>query len=285
MYFSSSLLGYVKMQGHLIYTDGGKNIRVLDLSSPQTHNEAIYQGAANVSVSVIGTLTKVNNDIFIFDERPVTGKSMIRKYSFQNKSVLPLYPGILPCYMSKYGKLLFYETSGNNSGWLLLSDLDGNKESIKKIATEPEKKLLANGIRISTTTLIIPISTDEVVFYGEKDQLWRYNLFESELIATGIKNCKPLVWRDKTKQLLCRDWDSSEVFLIDINTKSKISLRKLKDAYGFVYIEKADSLVYGRTKSRFPFGERYDIYLYSINDENEKVIESNSHIAGGIWMW
>lgn len=271
----------IEMQGRLVYSGGGKSIMVLDLSIPGSDPKTIYQGSA--SVSVINRITKVNDNVFLFDECPVTEGCTIKKYNIKTGHERSLCSGQLPTYVPDHDKLFFYGAFDGDRLWLLSSCLE-KTDVIEKIAVSPDSRILNNGISQSVTTPAVSISSNELIFSGRNNQLWIYRISVSQCIPTDITNCSPIVWRSKTNQLLCKEWDAGKPFLLDVNTKKKEELPDLVGGYGYLYIPEYDSLIYGRARFRFPAGEGYDIFVYSFEDKKEVRIKTNVHIKSGIWI-
>ncbi len=72
--------------------------------------------------------------------------------------------------------------------------------------------------------------------------------------------------------------------MLDLHTRKKEKVSGLNNAYGFVYIARFDSVIFGKARSRLPFGESYDIFSYSFSENKEAIVKKNSHIAAGLWM-
>lgn len=272
--------GDIELTGQLIYTGGGNKVKSLNLNRAESDPVVLYESRSDVAA--IGHLARIDNNSFLFDMCPVTEECVIKHYDLNSGRERTIRRGRLPTYDPHKRMLFLYEGSDGERGWLVTSTLE-NPQAIARVAKEPKRKLLANGITQSVTTPVIQALPNQIVFTGEDTQLWMYNTSDSKLKPTGIKNCRALVWGSKTKQLLCSDWDTWEIFLLDLQTGRKEEHPELKGAYGFVYLPEYDSLVYGRTRGRVPAGEGYDIFCYSFKDEKEWKIRANDHIANGIY--
>ena len=262
----------------MAFTTGGNGIKSVYLESPKSNKIFLYSGKEN---STISHISKVSNDVLLFDECSYPEGCFIKKLEINTKQTKSLNLGRLPSYVPSHKKYFFYNSFPNGENWLSMASLDDFENAIK-IAKEPKPKKLPNGINLPLAVPVIQISTDEIIFVGEDEGLWSYNIRNKNLQSLNIYNCRPILWREKTKQLLCFDqqWDT---FLLKISDQEKVELQKLKETYGHVYLPFSDSLIYGRTKSNFLFGESYDIYLFSFQNEKEKKILKNSHIANGVW--
>lgn len=268
-------------KGQLVYTSGDGSINAIDFSSPDYNISLLYRSK---EVAAIDHLTIVNNDAILFGECPIAGRCAIKQYSVGTGDSSFLRTGRLPGYISNHDRLFFYDRGPDGNSWLLSASLKNLNDAIKIIAKEPELKTLPNGIKQSITMPVIQISNDEILFVGEDGQLWRYNIANQELISMNISDCRPILWRERRNQLLCSDWDTWSLFLLDISTKNIIEMPELKGGYSFVYIPNSDSLVFGRTRSKYFVGEAYDIFQYSFVDKKENKIKKDSHIAAGVWL-
>ena len=267
------------MNGELIFANGGKQIKKIDLSRKKMESVTVYESKENSST--INQITKFNDRMFFFSEKPIRKPSIIYRYNLIDGKTEGLLQGKFPCYIKAHNKMFFY-TSAMKQGVLQMIDMEKIEEPVQ-ITTEPSAIKLPNGIIQVQTSAVVPISHDEVIFSGDQ-QLWIYNIVESKLKKTEILNCQPIIWREKTSQILCEEKNTYEVYLINIKNNIKRYIPKLKGIYGVVYIPEFDIIIYGRTKYRFPIGERCDIYSYSFIDKKEILIKRNDRILSGIWI-
>ena len=270
----------VNINGQLIYTDGGSSVNAISWGSSGCRFSSLYK---NEEISAIDHLTRVNSDAVLFGECNVMGDCVIRRYSLDAKQGGVIRTGRMPSYISNHDKLFFYDESFDGKKWLFMAPL-GDVKNAEKIFEEPKWMTLPSGINQSVAMPVTQISNDEVIFVGEDRQLWLYDITNSELVPMDIGDCRPILWRNDRDQLLCSDWDTWDMFLLDIRSKGKVDLPGLKGAYGFVYIPSSDALIYGRTRSRFVVGEAYDIFFYSFSNQKEKRIKKDFHLAGGVWI-
>ena len=269
------------MDGVLIYTTGGKQIKKLDLSVPKTTPIVIYESSYNVST--INQVAKMNSMSFVFDEKPITKRAVIKKFNLNDGVVVPLFPGKLPFCSKEGGAVFFYRSETNVRGELLMASFD-QVETTSKVADEPVLRELPNGVRQSLTAPGLPITIEEVIFLGEGNRLWVYNIQKSKIEKTNILNCHPMAYRCKTKQIICRDLDSSEIYLTDKTYSYRHELPNLKGIYGAVYIPEYDSLLYGRTRLQLNIGERYDVCIYSFVSKAQNLVIEDEHIEAGFWI-
>lgn len=271
----------MNIKGRIIYTSGGKEVNTINISPSKSDALPLYKSVKNVAT--INYITKVNNNTLLFDECAVTGSCYIKRYSMDVGQDDILFPGRLPSYILNHNKLFFYGESPDNQNWLYVISYE-DESSSSKIIKEPKWRMLPNGIRQPVTIPVIQISKNEVLFVGEEEQLLKYNILNKKLIPTGINNCRPILWKEKTNQLLCSDWNTNMPFLLDIETLDKTDIQDLEGAYGFIYMPTSDSLIYGRTRLNFFIGEAYDIFHYSFANKKEERIIKNVHVAAGVWL-
>jgi hypothetical protein len=269
------------LDGVLIYTTGGKQIKKLDLSVPKTNPIVIYESPYRVST--VNQVAKINSMSFVFDEKPIKKGAVIKKFNLNDKVVVPLFPGKLP-FCSKEGKeVFFYRSEINIRGVLLIASFD-RVETTRIVADEPALRKLPNGVLQSLTTPGFPITIEEVIFLGEGNRLYVYNIQKGNIQKTNILNCHPMAYRCKTKEIICRDIDSSEIYLTDKKYSHRHELPNLQGIYGAVYIPEYDSLLYGRTRFQLNIGERYDVFIYSFASKEQNLVIEDEHITAGFWI-
>lgn len=281
VFFTACFAGEnVRIKRMFVYTDGSSTIDTIDFSSPGLHASSLYRSA---EIGSINYLTRANSNAIFFDECPIVGECTIKRLSIDHGKPEVFRKGRLPSYVPIHNKLFFYDTEIDGSNWLYEIS-ENNKAKAVKIAKEPKKKTLPNGVKHSISMPVIQISNDNIVYVGEDEQLWIYNIVKKRIIATRIIDCRPILWIEKHNQLLCSDWEKWSLFLIDVNTREKSELSNLNGAYGFSYDLENDVLVYGRTRLKAMVDEGYDIFLYSIEDKKEKRVGKDTHLAAGVWL-
>ena len=246
----------MNISGKLIYTDGGSRINSIDFNSSKHNISTLYKSEG---ISAINYLVKTNTEEILFDEC-LNGKCSIKQYSMNTGQTKSLRSGSLPGYMANHDKLFFYDELDGESNWLFVTSLDDISDETR-ISKEPGYRTLSSGIKQSVTTPVVQISNDETIFVGKDGQLTLYNVPNTSSSMMDIKGCRPMLWRGGRNQLLCSDWDTWDMFLLDIKTGDKMDMPELKGAYGFVYVPSSDALIYGRIRSNFIFGEAYDIFF------------------------
>ena len=269
----------MNIAGKLIYSDGDGSINAISFNSSGYGISSLYKSE---SISAINYITRENNEIILFDEC-ISGRCSIKQYSMKTRQARLLRSGRFPSQLRNHDKLFFYDELPGGDNWLFEATLDDIKNTIR-ISEEPRWKTLPSGIKQPITMPVVQISNDEIIFVGKDGHLWLYNVSSTESSSMGINDCRPMLWRGEHNQLLCSDWDTWDVFLLDIKTRDKAEIPELKGAYGFVYVPSSDALIYGRTRSRFIFGEAYDIFFYRFSNKKEKRIKKDAHLAEGIWM-
>ena len=272
----------MELSGRLIYTNGGTYLYALYF--PSLKQELIHESPpGNISINSISKMD-ANNVIFEHCDALRKPNCLIMAFDINTRTLRTLRQGRLPTYMSGSQSIFFYDLSENtHEEWLLIA----NRKAINspgKVAKAPMPKVLSNGLPYEIKTSVVEISPDEVVFIGEDQQLWMYQISQSRVVATGIKNCLPRVWRNRTAQLICYDWDSDELYQIDLQTKQKEQLSQLKRAHGLVYVPSKDMLIFGLTSLHLMREEREDIFVYNFQDGKKSKVFSNAFTSSGVWV-
>lgn len=272
----------LSINGLLVYTNGGKSINSIDLSTPDYTYSTIYR---NDDISSINHLEVKDGNVILINECNFKGECSIKEYSLKSKNIKLLHTGIFPSYISTYNKLFFYDRDRTvDNRYRLYVTPISSENKITMIAYEPKWQTLPNGIRQPTLVAPIGISKNEVLFVGEHKNLSLYNILNSKTSVTGIENCRPMLWISKQNKLLCSNWDTWNMFLLNLKNKNIINIQELNGAYGFVYIPNIDALVYCRTQPNILGGESYNIYLYLFSNNKEKLIRKNSRLISGVWL-
>jgi hypothetical protein len=158
-------------------------------------------------------------------------------------------------------------------------------DSVRKVAKAPRIHENPNGFPYSWIAPVIQVSPDEVVFVGEDDAVWMYQISQSRMMPTGIRNALPEFWRSQTKQLVCYNWESKEFFQVDLKSKHSEKIPHFKRSYfGFVYIPKHDAVVFGTSRLYFLVSERFEIFAYSFSSGEKVKLLSRNSISRGIWL-
>lgn len=270
--------GVGEMQGKLILDEN--NISLVNLESPRNKVMLLKQPAG---LRRIGGMTRVDDHSFIFsDEKPSSFEDrFIKRFDLASGEVKTLGKGGGPMvYLPERRVLFFYR-------WVPDGGIDYFGRPCPDewlVAADPENIDGFTRIVPSSRTYELPIvqiSPDEVVIYGEGERLWVYDFSDSRLKPTGIKNCWPGIWREKTKEFLCSDCGTEEIFLVNLVTGEKREVPKLKWAQGFIYIPDADAVVYAKECRDFS----NLIYFYSFEkDEEIRVRGTYGGSFQGIWM-
>jgi len=267
----------VRIVGTLIYSNGGNRINAIVFHRYGYDVSTLYRGKG---ISTINNITNIDDRSLVFDECS-GGECSIKLYHNDSGEVTTLRSGRFPVYVPNQKKLFFYDEG--NSGGLFMASMDDVKNAVK-LSKEPSWLTHSSGIKQPLVMPIVQISDDNVVFVGKDNGLWVYHVSDSKLTAMGIDNCRPILWRRRSQQLLCADWNAWNIYLMNMSTRNKIDLPELNGGYGFIYIPSTDALIYGRTRSSFVFDEAYDIFFYNFADKKEQKIYKNAHLSAGIWI-
>jgi len=191
--------------------------------------------------------------------------------------------GRLPTYIPESKTVLFYDVDEKSGGtWLHIVDMK-TPDISHKIAKAPADIILPNGLPYPLVTQPLQISGDKIIFVGYDQNLWIYQIKSSRLTPTNIKKCAPQVWRSRSQQLVCYDWESQEFYQTTLAGHAE-KFPQLKGAYGLVYIPSDDVIVYGKARLKMLVSEAHDIFAYSFITKMQVKVRTNSNITSGIWF-
>ena len=271
----------MSLEGILVFTNGGGKIKKAFFREGGGGLSIAYE--ASKGTRAIKSITKLSDTALLFDECSGASQCTIYQLNIDSRKSQRVRTGIFPQYIPEHDKLFFYDKALDDKNWLFVASLPALNE-IKRLAKEPPAKTLPNGIQQSRTMPVVQISKDEVVFLNGDGQLTNYDLQNSKVSSLEVDYCRPIFWRTPTQQLFCTNENAKKPFFLDPRTQNKEDVSVLDGAYGFVYMEDLDSVAYGRSRPLLPFGEAYDIFVYSFREQKEAKLKENSHIAAGIWL-
>lgn len=266
------------LTGHLIYSSGGKALRMLDLRTLK--QKIVYQGSEYLEHVTRRTAESVYISGCDGLREP---NCFLRKIDSTNLSACLIRPGRSPTYVEEQKKIFFYESSNESGVWLMVAE-EERGDPVRRVAKAPAAKLLPNGLHLELIAPAVQVSADEVVFVGEDQQLWRYQIGQGTLSPTGIRECRPQGWRSRTQQLLCYDWNTWEAYAIDLKTKRRERLPIPERSYGLLYVPSLDLLIYGKTRLYFFVTETSDIFAYSFHSRRQITLQKHAHLASGVWL-
>lgn len=273
--------GTMSLSGTIIYTAGADTIKALDLSIWQSF--LLYKKGRPYGTR-IEYLTKTAPNQILFDECPSGDPCVIKEFTIDTKETKTWRSGLMPTYVSQDDSVFFYEATGRRAEYALFVAKKTDPLTVQKIATAPAPQKLPNGLLLPLKTPVVQIAPEEIVFVGEDYQLWVYQITQRALLPTGIETCLPQTWRSKTQRLLCYDWNSWDLYEIDVKTKEKEVLSSLKGSYGLLYIADKDVLIYGKTRSYMLIAETADLFAYSFETEEKIKLEAHTGMRSGVWL-
>lgn len=270
----------VNLSGRLIYTAGAQTIRMLNLISRQS--SLLYESSSHGTL--IEHLTKTSADQLLFDECPATQPCVIKELTVSTGETRTWRPGVMPTYIAGHDIVFFYEASGYQANNALWATRKSDPLNAYRVANAPTPKTLPNGLSLRLTTPVVQTSSDEVVFVGEDYQLWVYRITQAVSVPTAIDNCLPQAWRNSTEQLLCYDWDSWNLYLVNLKTKQKELLPSLQGAHGLLFLPEGDVVIYGKRRSYWLVAETADLFAYSFRTKETVKLHSHTGMHSGVWL-
>jgi len=265
------MMGCVSPHGKLIATDGANEIYQIDLRAPK-EKTIIYK-----TRGIIGKITKVNDRTFIFDEFEWRKDPVIRQYNLDSGEVKTLGQGFEPTYLAGRNQIVFYRQipgsdriySGifpNWDCWMMAADV-GNLERFKRIMSIMNHK-----------PPVIQISPNEILFLdGRYGSI--YNLLESKKRGSyAPEDFKPVLWREKTKEMLYDQGAFGFLLARDYDAEKKClwTLGGTRDA---VYMPDDDAMIYVKTV----WEKQGDTYWYSFPYHWKTKIRTGGH-RSAIWI-
>lgn len=270
----------VKLSGQLVYSAGSNDISLIELRSLKYYSLGLF------STDSINHLTKLSDRVILFEDCTGIRKPncLLREFDIDAKTSSTLRSGYLPTYIPESKTLLFYDLDeGSGQKWLYVADMR-TPSIAQKSAKAPADMVLPNSLTYPLITQPLQISNDEVIFVGEDQDLWIFQISNSKLTPTGIKASAPYVWRKRTQQLISYNWKSQEFYQITLKTGHAEKLPQLKGASGLVYLPNDDVIIYGKSRMRMLISETYDIFAYSFNTKKEIKLRARSHISSEVWL-
>ena len=190
--------------------------------------------------------------------------------SFQIK---PLVAGTTATYLSASKHLLYSEIARepNQSKINLVSIV--SLASLKSISIE--------GI-VQPLSLIVPISEETAVLSpdyrnsAKNGKVLRVNTNTLQIDTLPIDNCKPILWRTQSQQLLCIEaksssWWSNNLRYFFVNLDgSNVKFFDSPNGTAVTYIEQSDALLFSKATFRFSLDGDFDLIWYDLKTARSK---------------
>lgn len=261
--------------GHIIYAydvNGVITFYSMDLSSKKIKKLYGKQGSG-------GAVSKIDSNWLLFGIDDSNNKDIIIKFNIKTGEAIYLRRGSTPIYIPSQNKILFLlfgggDLYGLDSGLYVANMSEANKfKLITECPTQHNKP--------------VQISYNEVVFRSgeEKDEVSLYNVKTNKTKLLPIKDCTyPLVWREKTKQLIYFDSEKNEYLLNSLDGKH-IEKLPFKEGVPLIYVPDKDVLIVSVEDTR-DFSPVWDLWAYDFaTGKKELLSRSNGfHVGGGIYL-
>jgi len=283
MSFAMSSPGH--LTGCLVYTNGGKDIQQIHLST--LAHEVLYQGRS----AIVSTnhFTKIGHDKLLFEQCDGlrTPNCLLMEFDLTKRTISTLRSGKMPTYIAETDSIFFYDRTKDDGELLLFVVRRATIDDAVKVAKAPKRITSPNGLGFFPGGPVVQISSDEVVFMGEDQGLWIYNMVNGKMGSIGIKHKSPRAWRGQTQQLIAQDWGGDKAFYsIDLK-RGDIERLALPDRTyhsSLVYIKEYDMLIYSRTRfSLFYLHETSDIFAYHYKIGKKVKLLPHDNVRSGIW--
>ncbi len=263
------------LSGKLIFTCRS-NLCCLDLNSLSLKNITRYE---DEFFSLQTSVTLFNDDVLI--ER----KSRIKMIDLATGREKDLFAGVNPHYVPSHDILFFYRWSKNLVTRSLMAK--EMKADIKPfIIMTFINRFKINDIFVETVPPV-QISDDEVLFIGNDFKLTCYNMVTGNLESFEIKNIQPFIYRSKTDQVLCLDYNTLRWLLFSPKNK-KITYIYIDTPLYYkpiTYIPDKDILIYTGTELA-PSGLDEINFVMAFDFENgtKKKLVHRQGTFGAVWI-
>ncbi len=270
--------GEIHLKGKIFYTNGSWEIKEVDfmtsMNVPAFRN--LYHGP-----DFITFLSKVNNGNIIFSSVSPISAPILKLYNTSNNEVQNLGEGISPVYIPEKDLLIYmkakkpYGTKGEGSLYIgSLAHLNDSKLICKK----------SNGDSSLRMTLmyrpVVSIGGERVVFCGLNEIVTEYNYTNGEIKQTDIQGLYPLIWRQRSNELLCCDKKEENFSMIEWTSKKRRTIDLGNLVYdGFVYIQDEDLLLFTTE-----MGETLNLNCYDFKNSTVRKFLPNTYMLDGIYF-
>lgn len=263
-----------ELSGRLVYTNGGGEIRELELKTG--HSSVLYE-KKGVSID---TISRTEQNRLIFGECALDAPCMIKEQDLATKGSRSLGVGAMPTYVGKWNTIFYYRREEGQERLFAaeISQLDRGKE----IAKAPSPLTTNKGNTTRITSPVVSVSDDQVVFVGEDRHLWIYDLSVSQLRRTGIDGKNPVAWRSRRKLLICHNLNFDGWYQLDLNSMQATTLPEVQTGIvDLVYIEKYDAVVF-LTTSWVP--DQYNLVMYYFGTGKQTELQPKTYLRSGVWL-
>jgi hypothetical protein len=228
---------------------------------------------------ILENITRISNDEYIVED-PVEG---LFKINVSKKEFRFLRDGSKCVFIAEHNKILFYAKDKiiKNQYKLFIANID-SVDHPYAISNVPKT--------IKPYERAVRISKDIVVFIGESDTLYTYNISTNITKSEKLSiNASPMVWVKSINKLLYRWSGGGKIctYSVDLKSKRIEEYRELPDVICAEYVEKEDMLIYSKYVYGF-LGElskaRYELNIYSIKDKTTMEIENDPGLSNFLYV-
>ncbi len=281
LFFLLVLVAKYLFAGTILYLASPKNdlnggyipINALDLSSYKSIEIARFYPP--IFPSTIGKYD--NQNVFIAGESDTNNRTIVlainlktkQKKLFQDYEYLTVYKDIHKALFIKSEQIkpkafIEYLYSGDIDDNFLQDKLTKNQTKISPVITN------------NNYLPIFRVSKNEIAFLDRDDHFLKYNLVTQEKEYLAINGCYPMLWREKTKQLLCRERGENIYFYADLNGHTE----KPFHFFGtmFLYLPEMDAAIAVRNEY---FSDGYYPVIYYFSQGSFKEISGDPIMSPG----
>lgn len=215
------------LSGWLAYSPNGMDIRIRNLSSGE--DKQLYPIKSGFGPTTFGPL---GSGFTVVDQNRIIiaagGHGDNGLFLVQEKEILVLVhdkTGTIkfgsPVFFPSHQKLLYarreMDETGNWIAHLYEAMIEGNQFAEERFVAGPLDKIMDLDLQF-----LIQTSDSELLFKHQDVGYIRYNLQENrmEQVPILLEECWPVVWRKKTKELICGERGNWSLFDMDGNKRS-----------------------------------------------------------------
>ncbi|MGD9153344.1 MAG: hypothetical protein PVG30_06795 [Gammaproteobacteria bacterium] len=247
--------------GQVIYAIGG-GLYSLDLATRQINN--LY----TLSRGEINAVSQLDANWILLGMNEIDKGNIIAKFNIKKNNMKIIGKGTSPVYLSAQHRILF-------------STLDG--VYIADIKNFRKQRKLVKQCNIDNVPIFLA-SKNKAVFVtydcNQQKTIWLYDSKSDKLQVLHLKDCLPMLWRDRTKQLVC-DIGEQKYFLFSLDGKYTERLLLGKAVYPVLYLPDTDQLILLVNKATRLVGEAHNLWIYDFKVGKKELISKNNGFALG----
>lgn len=260
----------IPKSGRFIY-GSGHQIHSVDLATKKT--QVLYEFQYG---RIVDSLNILDSSRLLL-QVPNRTESEVVELDIKRGMDKKIIKGFAPVYMSKHNVLFFFDQQEDKKRV--------NLYMTSLIDPMGSRRLIDNGPYI-VPGQVVPVSPDEVVFLSRKDaeeeHLWLYNIVKNQMKKLPIDDCRPLIWRATTGELMCEG--AGRKFFTDLagHLGGEFTIKHFNPT---LYLPGSD-LLFGTTRRLDVLtGEATDLWVYDWKSNKKSLFLKNAQMVRGALVW